>query len=97
MGTRSLTQEWAWILLPYDVIVNYTGVAIASAYYTLAVGTAERRLNEALERADWLLKNILPPTIAQRMREGEDHVVEAHPMVGVLPGHRRFHSLEQPA
>lgn len=71
-------------LLPVNIILNFSGVAIASVYFTLAVKTAEARLEKSLKATDALLTNILPPPIAKRMKAGEKNIVNKIESGGVL-------------
>jgi adenylate cyclase len=44
----------------------------------------ERRLKQEMRRADDLLFNILPPTIAQRLKVGEDVIADQFPSASIL-------------
>jgi class 3 adenylate cyclase len=58
-------------------------VAMGAAGY-IAVNRTERRLSFEHERSEQLLHNILPPSIANRLKEGEQTIADGHESVTVM-------------
>ncbi|GEM_PF-1381710 len=84
IGLMPMNEEIIRFLLPVNIVLNFSGVALASLYFTLAVKTAETRLEKSLKTSDALLANILPPPIAKRMKSGEKNIVNKVENGGVL-------------
>ena len=69
-------------------VINFLGVLCGITLYLglnqFLVVVTERRLQREYDRAEGLLKNILPDPIALRLKEGEHLIADEHKQVSVL-------------
>lgn len=72
----------------YLFVTNFVGVLSAIVVYLginqYLVKTAETRLTEEFDRAEGLLRNILPDPIALRLKDGERVIANEHKEVSVI-------------
>ncbi len=76
----------AMVSMPYDatrvlLVVNVIGPTLLA---TLAVAYVDRERLRAKAQSDALLLNVLPRSIANRLKAGEEHIADACPDVTVL-------------
>lgn len=60
------------------------GFAFAFFYFRNLMDDAELQANTAFARSEWLLHNILPVAIAERLKRDASAIAEAHPSATVL-------------
>ncbi len=68
----------------FNFVFFCSGFAFAFFYFRNLVDEAEAMAKSAFDRSEWLLHNILPATIAERLKLDASVIAEAHPSATVL-------------
>lgn len=67
-----------------NVFMVFAFAVISAAYLFKLIKKAELAMTEALDRSDLLLNNVLPPTIADRLKKNDDVIAESFSGASVL-------------
>lgn len=79
-----LPQGWQAFFVASNLLGGMAQLALLFALFQNAVETAERRLTVEFDRAEGLLRNILPDAIALRLKDGEQLIADEHEEVSVI-------------
>lgn len=72
-------------LVYYNIVLNvFLSIVVILAYFSFMNTRAQAEIQRQKERADHLLLNILPGTIADRLKNDEKTIADHHQMVTVL-------------
>ncbi|MCF8468984.1 MAG: adenylate/guanylate cyclase domain-containing protein [Sneathiella sp.] len=81
---NELPENWQTFFFTFNTVGAATVIAITIGLYEWIATTAEAQLAIEFDRAEGLLRNILPDAIAARLKDSPELIAEEHKQVTVL-------------
>lgn len=81
---RPLLTSWNIFFFVFNATSVATFIGILATIYESAATSAEKKLTQEFDRAEGLLLNILPASIAARLKDNPELIADEHPQVSVL-------------